>query len=249
MSLSPLSSQSLKNMTSALFIIYRILYYTCILNFTRISRGEKKSFFLKLLGWCSGLHSSFFCKRRFGLGWSSCCFWRCLCLDGHILSLPRGLWIGHVWCLGGRTGIRWVRGLWASCVYWHVRHLRCIQQLVMLVKFCPQFDDDNNKNFSCNCYCNSPCQKTYLYRKNISIKRKYLMHKEKKKWLLYHIYLYLIMWTKLNYMLKYLILIDIIKGKYLINAKKKMIAYYIQPLHFDVDEIKLYLKNLILRSF
>lgn len=50
-------------------------------------------------------------------------------------------------------------------------------------------------------------------------------------------------------MLKYLILIDIIKGKYLINAKKKMIAYYIQPLHFDVDEIKLYLKNLILRSF
>lgn len=131
---------------------------TCILNFREYQ--EKKSFFLKLFGWCSGLHS-FFCKRKFGLGWGSCCSWRCLRLDGHILSLPWGLWIGHVWCLGGRTGICWARGLWASCVYWHVRHLSCIQFLVLLLKFCPQLDEGNNKNFSYNCYCNSPCQKTY----------------------------------------------------------------------------------------
>lgn len=57
--------------------------------------------------------------------------------------------------------------------------------------------------------------------KNISIKRQYLMHKKiKKKSLLYHIYLYFIMWTKLNYMLKYFILIEIIKRIYLIHTKK-----------------------------
>lgn len=167
MSHSPLSSQQ-----RALFIIH-------ILGILQ-EYQEKKSFFLKLFGWCSGLHSF---SARGNLFWvevvvvlGGVCvwmdtFWVCLEVSGKVMS---DVWVDELVFVGPE-----VCGLVA-----------CTDTFVIWVAFCSWYCCWNFALslmratiiiLATTVIVTAHVRKPIYIGKNISIKRQYLMYKKIKK--------------------------------------------------------------------